>query len=95
MAKEKTIPWTKLHPWMKAAHDFATANQGYFAVEIGSEEYKSWATYFQEMGWAPWAFRDLARCPIDGETREWTAPCRWPEWLVIDIEATRRELRAA
>lgn len=87
--RDRKIDWSKLHPWLKAAEDFGEQNQGYFTIEPGTEEYKSWARYFQKLDWAPWAFRRIAETKRDGGTVAWTAPCQWPDWLTIDIEAMR------
>ena len=83
MAKEREIDWSKAHPWWKAAYDFAKATEGWHAIEAGSEEHKSWAKYFANLGWTPRTFQTL---PI------WTAPCQWPEWLGSDVE---KQIRGA
>ena len=83
--KGREIPWNQIHPWLKAAHDFAVQNQGWFAVKVGSKEYAAWAKYFKNLGWYPRAFLTLSSAATDGATREWTAPCQWPEWFTIEV----------
>lgn len=71
----KEFDWSKAHPWMRAAYDFGRLNQGWCAVRSGSEQHKAWVRYFDGLGWRPQTF---------AASREWTAPCQWPEWLMID-----------
>lgn len=80
MAKETEFDWSKAHPWMRAAYDFGNLNQTFHAINRGSEEHKSWAKYFEGLGWVPQTFLMFEA----GQIQKWTAPCQWPEWLTID-----------
>lgn len=77
--QEKAINWSKLHPWMKMAHEHARTNQSYYVLSVESPEFVLWLRYFQGLSWAPAMFEALIR--IDHPRNEWTAPCQFPEWL--------------
>ncbi len=76
---------TRAQEWMEAALEWGKTAENWFAVRTGSPEETGWAKYFQGQGFAPWAFRRMAR----NEAQEWTAPCQWPEWFPGDWEARR------
>ena len=78
MSKEPQ--WNTVHPWMKAAYDFAVKNNSFCMVKYETAEYLRWQAYFADLGWTPYAFRRLG----EGCT-EWTAPCQWAEWLPAEL----------
>jgi hypothetical protein len=61
--------------WFEMALAYGRRNGSFLEIVHGTEEHKSWAIYFGELGWWPVTFRAMSR------DKTWTAPCRWPDSL--------------
>jgi hypothetical protein len=86
LAKDIETTIAKLHPWWKTALDHARTNASWFAVKVGSDEYKAWAKHFAAIGYTPYFFRTARQ--------ECTLPCQWPEWMpAIPSEAATKQTK--
>jgi hypothetical protein len=63
--------------WFKWAQEIGAASGGWHEIKPKTPEWDAWQTYFNDLGWTPYTFKNVEF----SKARSWTAPCRWPLWL--------------
>jgi hypothetical protein len=83
MARPQQIK-VQVHPWHEAAVAFGRDRRSFFAVTFESPQYFAWKAYFGEIEFIPTTFLTMRG------GGSWTAPCEWPDDLVITLPAGYR-----
>lgn len=65
--------------WLRLAFDHASKMDSFIEVKPDTQQYQSWLSYFQRIGWMPAPFKNIEF----SKSKSWTAPCEWPSELPV------------